>query len=433
MPKIIKECRICGNKNLTPILNLGNQCLTSVYPHPDSKNPSVSPLELLLCNDDQKNVCNLVQLRHNADIDEMYGTTYGYFSSISSSMVDHLKAKVNEINNLFDPQPGDLILDIGCNDGTLLNLFEERKLIRFGIDPSSKKFIKMFQKDIKVSFNFFSENKVKEMAGDKKFKVITSIAMFYDIDDPTDFMKQVHSLLKADGIWVVEIAYLPTMMKNLAYDQVMHEHLTYLGLNQMKSMMDKVGFEILDVSLNDMNGGSINIITGKKGSKFKKNSEKINSLLLSEKKLKNIQTYKNFENRIKLNRNEIKHFFSLIKSSKKSILGYGASTKGNVVLNYCEIKPTDLEAICDQNPEKPGLTTPGTRIPIISKKEMRKRNPDYLFVLIWHFRKEVLEDEKDYIMNGGILVFGLPRLHFVNKDNYQDYINSSFDDLSFSL
>ena len=123
MSKTINECRICGNKNLTSVLNLGNQCLTSVYPHPDSKNPSVSPLELLFCNDDKKTVCNLVQLRHNADIDEMYGTTYGYFSSISQ-VVDHLKSKVNEINKLFDPQPGELILDIGCNDGTLLNLLK---------------------------------------------------------------------------------------------------------------------------------------------------------------------------------------------------------------------------------------------------------------------------------------------------------------------
>ena len=271
------------------------------------------------------------------------------------------------------------------------------------------------------------------MVGDQKFKVITSIAMFYDIDDPTHFMKQVHSLLKDDGIWVVEIAYLPTMMKNLAYDQVMHEHLTYLGLCQMKWMMDKIGFEILDVSLNDMNGGSINIITGKKGSKYKKNKKKINLLLASEKKLRDIQAYKNFEKRVKMNKNEIKHFFSLIKSSKKTILGYGASTKGNVVLNYCDINPLDLNAICDQNPEKPGLTTPGTRIPIISKSEMRERNPDYLFVLIWHFRKEVLNDEKDYIMNGGTVVFALPRLHFVNKDNYKEYLNSSFEDLSFSL
>ena len=432
----IEKCRICGNRKFKEIISLGNQCLTSVYPKPESKDPSKSRLELVLCDSKNKPEleCNLVQLYHNADIEEMYGTTYGYFSSISPTMVSHLEDIIKFTKRHVNLNAGDAVLDIGCNDGTLLNKYGfETKLKRYGVDPSSEKFLHMFQKDIKVLTDFFSYNKVNEFSEGKKFKVISSIAMFYDIDDPVEFAKSIELLLDDEGFWIIEIAYLPLMMKNLAYDQIMHEHLTYLSLRQMEIIFEKSNLKVVDFSINSVNGGSILLAACKKDFKCDINVEKINTLREEEKVLANFDVYKRFAERIKKHKSKLLKLLNDLKEKKSTIMGYGASTKGNVILNYCGINKKLLPEICDQNPEKPGLFTPGSRIPIVSKKEMRKKNPDYILVLIWHFRKEVIKDEIDYIKNGGNLIFHLPKIHIVNKNNYKKYCNSDFSDLSFHL
>ena len=432
----IEKCRICGNRKFKEIISLGNQCLTSVYPKPESKDPSKSGLELVLCDSKNKpqSKCNLVQLYHNADIKEMYGTTYGYFSSISPTMVSHLEDIIRFTKKHVNLNAGDAVLDIGCNDGTLLNKYGfEKKLKRYGVDPSSEKFLHMFQNDIKVLTDFFSYNKVNEFSEGKKFKVISSIAMFYDIDDPVEFAKSIELLLDDEGFWIIEIAYLPLMMKNLAYDQIMHEHLTYLSLRQMEIIFEKSKLKVVDFSINSVNGGSILLAACKKDFKCDIMLRKISTLREEEKILSNFDVYKKFAERIKKHKSKLLKLLNDLKEKKSTIMGYGASTKGNVILNYCGINKNLLPEICDQNPEKPGLVTPGSRIPIVSKKEMREKNPDYILVLIWHFRKEVIKDEIDYIKNGGNLIFHLPKVHIVNKNNYKKYYNSDFSNLSFDL
>ena len=432
----IEKCRICGNRKFKEIISLGNQCLTSVYPKPETKDPSKSGLELVFCDSKEKpqSKCNLVQLYHNADIKEMYGTTYGYFSSISPTMVSHLEDIIKFTKKHVNLNAGDAVLDIGCNDGTLLNKYGfEKKLKRYGVDPSSEKFLHMFQNDIKVLTDFFSYNKVNEFSEGKKFKVISSIAMFYDIDDPVEFAKSIELLLHDEGFWIIEIAYLPLMMKNLAYDQIMHEHLTYLSLRQMEIIFEKSKLKVVDFSINSVNGGSILLAACKEDFKCDIDVGKISTLREEEKILSNFDVYKKFAERIKKHKSELLKLLNELKEKKSTIMGYGASTKGNVILNYCGINKNLLPEICDQNPEKPGLVTPGSRIPIVSKKEMREKNPDYILVLIWHFRKEVIKDEIDYIKNGGNLIFHLPKVHIVNKNNYKKYYNSDFSNLSFEL
>jgi len=426
----IKKCRITGTEKLVQVLDLGKQALTGVFPDSSAPDPSAAPLELLVADDPDN--CHLVQLRHNANIDEMYGASYGYHSSISPMMVEHLSEKHRDLLTRIDLSPGDAVLDIGCNDGTFLNLYDP-KLRRVGIDPSSKKFISMFDDGISVAFDFFSEERVREITGSQQYKAISSIAMFYDIDDPISFMGQISNLLADDGVWLVEVAYMPTMMTNLAYDQVMHEHLTYLGLRQMQYMMDKVGLRMLDASLNYINGGSVSIIASKVGSPHRPNSAVIEGLLESEAPLVGMAAFHRFEARVKNHRDEVRSFLELAKDAGRSVMGYGASTKGNVVMSYCGVTPDLVSSICDRNPEKDGRVTPQTRIPIVSHESMRKNPPDILFTNIWHLRREVLSDEKEFIQAGGTFVFSLPRLHTVNAQNYERYLARDFDDLAFSL
>lgn len=349
-------------------------------------------------------------------------------------MVSHLKEKVRHLKAYVKPVKGDVVLDIGCNDGTLLNAYgAENGLVRVGIDPSSKKFASHFQSDIQVVYDFFSEKGARSMIGDRQCRIVTSIAMFYDLDDPLAFMRQIRALLALDGVWALELSYLPLLCTQLTYDQICHEHVTYLSLSHMDWMMERTGLKILDVWFNDINGGSFYILAGRQDGPYQPNSGKIKQILDSEKPLDTEAPYARLRNRVLAHREEIRHFFELARSAGKRVYGYGASTKGNIVMNYCGITKDDLIAIGDRNPEKDGLTTPGTRIPIISHAKLRKEKADYIFVLIWPFRKEVIQDEIEFIMRGGKFVFDLPRLHVVDKGNYQRYLELDFEDLAYSL
>jgi len=433
--KVINKCCVCGHTDLKPILSLGEQPLSSVFPGSDSPDPSVSPLELIRCNNQSKpDACGVVQLRHLADVTEMYGTTYGYSSSVSPTMVSHLEEMVHRLTGVAKPASGDIVLDIGCNDGTTLNAYgADSGLVRIGMDPSSRKFSSHFQPGIQVLYDFFSEKGVRSMIGDRQCRIVTSIAMFYDIDDPMEFMRQIRAILAPDGVWALELSYLPLLLTQLTYDQICHEHVTYFGLTHMDWMMKRVGLRILDVSFNDVNGGSFFILAGQDGGPYQPNKAAIRKILDSEKPLSTDAPFERLKNRVLAHRDEVRHFFELTRAAGKRVYGYGASTKGNIVMNYCGVKEGDLIAIGDRSPEKDGLVTPGTRIPIISHAKLRQLNPDYLFVLIWPFRKEVICDEIDYLNRGGKMVFHLPRLHVVDKDNYQRYLDTSFEDLAYSL
>ena len=423
------NCRICQSPNLKLIIDLNDQPLSGVFPKPEVKDPSVAPLQLVRCGE-----CGLVQLKHTPELSEMYGATYGYYSSISPSMVKHLQGKVHGLVELARPKPGEVVLDIGCNDGTLLNAYGvNAKLDRIGMDPSAKKFSHNHQPDIRVVYDFFSEKGARTLIGDKSIKIISSIAMFYDLDDPISFMRDIRALLAKDGVWAVELSYLPLLLKQLTYDQICHEHVTYLGLRQMDWMMKKVGLKVLDVTFNDMNGGSFYIIAGREDGPYQPQTAKIQKILDEEAVLDTEEPYIRLRNRIMTHRDDVREFFATMRAAGKKVYGYGASTKGNIVLNYCNTQPGDLVAIGDRNPEKDGLVTPGTRIPIISQQKLRDLKPEYLFVLIWHFRREVIRDEIELIKNGCKLVFDLPRLHVVDASNYERYLERSFEDLAYSL
>ena len=435
MSRIHKRCRICGNSNLIPILNLGNQALSSVFPDKISADPDASPLEMVLCDGPQgKDICRLLQLKHTANVSAMYGTTYGYRSSTSPSMLRHLQGKVDKLLEMVPLKPGDAILDIACNDGTLLNHYGLRRgLDRVGIDPSAEKFASNYQSDIRVIYDFFSAAAVKTLVGDKKFEIITSIAMLYDIDDPQDFIEQIADILSPKGVWGFEQSYTPTLMTNLTYDQVCHEHVTYLNLSLIDRMLKIAGLRVIDVSFNEINGGSFYVQACHFDAPHRSNTTHINKILAFEEGLNTAAPYMRYARRVETHRDELLKLVKQLKDAGNTIYGYGASTKGNITLNYCGLGVKDLEAICDAQKEKEGLFTPGSRIPIVTKETMRAAQPHYLLVLIWHFRSEIINEELDYLRRGGKMIFILPRIHIVDIENYQKYIDQPFSEIGYQI
>ena len=413
------KCRNCKKNSFSLISKIGDQPISSIFLEKKRYIKNYS-LNLFECN-----YCKLIQLSKIPGLQDMYGSTYGYKTSISGLMVKHLKNKFNRIKKLKILQQNPNILDIGSNDGTFLNFFANdlKKKNLIGIDPSANAFTNSYNKKIKVIVNFFNKESIKNYFKNIKFSVITSFAMFYDVEDPNSFCKNIYKLLDKNGIWVLEFSYFPLLLKNLTYDQICHEHVMYYTLNTFNNIIKKNKLKIIDYSLNEINGGSIEILCSKKNSNIKAMKTKIDKILIEEKKISN-KDYDKFNLRIQNSKKNLQLFLKNIK--KKEIIGYGASTKGNVILNYCGISNKDIPFICDANPTKIGKFTPGSHIPIISKIKMRKINPKYLLVLIWSFRSEVIEQEKKFIKKGGKLLFPLPDFHIVDKDNYLEYLKKGF-------
>lgn len=411
--KPVLACRICGNTHLETILELGDQMLTGVFPKViDPKVATSGPLTLVKCmgGDD---VCGLVQLAHSYDLSEMYGLNYGYRSGLNKSMVTHLKSKVDRILSMTSLNAGDLVVDIGSNDGTTLAAYPQNDLNLVGVDPTGIKFSSYYPNHVKLIPDFFSAKLIKEQFPEKKAKVITSFSMFYDLEDPVDFMRNIHEVLADDGVWVFEQSYLPTMIETNSFDTVCHEHLEFYCLKQIQFMAQKVGFQIIDVEFNDINGGSFSITVRKA------DAANINQVLPPIQAILNkerehgydlLDPFIAFAKRTVLAKEALLQFLESAKKAGKTVAALGASTKGNVLLQYCGLTENDLMCVGEVNEEKFGCYTPGTWINIISEKELLNKKPDYLLVLPWHFRSFFLNNPKFSKMK---LVFPLPQLEVV--------------------
>lgn len=401
---------------MAPILNLGEQHLTGIFPKTEDRKLDSGPLELVKCEETEaNNSCGLLQLKQSYDSNDIYGMDYGYRSGLNQSMVKHLKYRMDDIRKRVSLSLDDIVLDIGSNDGTFLKAFGENSATLVGMDPTGKKFKEYYPDYVQLIPDFLSADSFRRTFGDKKAKVITSIAMFYDLEDPLSFMQQVHDILADDGIWVAEQSYMPLMMERNAYDTICHEHLEYYRLKQLKWMADKIGFKIIDIELNDVNGGSFCVTAAKTNSRYPENTKLINELM-DEEKAKALDTrapYQEFRQRVYQHRDDLNNFIRQTKSENKKIIGYGASTKGNVVLQFCGLTRNDIPYIAEVNEDKFGSFTPGTRIPIISEDEARKMNPDYFLVLPWHFKENILSREKAYLESGGKFLFPLPTIEVV--------------------
>ena len=401
----IKNCRSCKSTHLIKVYSLGKQSLTGVFPPKKNTNITKGDLSMIICNR-----CKLLQLQYNFNPDEMYGSNYGYMSSLNKSMVSHLKMKALNLKKKYNLKIKNNILDIGSNDGTFLSYFNN-KFKLFGCDPTIKKFKNFYRKDIKQIPLFFSSKHFEN----KKFDLITSISMFYDLPDPLDFAQQIHSILHEKGIWHIELSYMPMMIKNTSYDTICHEHLEYYSLKSLKYLLDRANLKIVNLSFNQINGGSIELDIAKKKSTHKECTHLINWVLESEKlnKYNDIERQKAFFKECKNHKYLLKKLLLTLKKQNKKILGYGASTKGNVLLQYCGINSKILDNIAEVNKFKFNKFTPGTKIKIISEKKAKQKKPDYLLVLPWHFKDHIVKREQKFLKEGGKLIFPLPDIEII--------------------
>ncbi len=418
MIKEVKKCRICGNDDLVPVIDLGKQALTGIFPREKNQSLTTGPLELVKCQEGNDKSCGLLQLRHSYEANELYGDHYGYRSSLNRSMVKHLEGIATKIVERTLIAPNDIILDIGSNDSTLLQSYPRGMGKPVGMDPAGSKFKKYYPAHVGLISDFFSAKSFRQHFGTKKAKVVTSVAMFYDLEAPMDFMAQVYDILSDDGLWVFEQSYMPTMLKMTAYDTICHEHFEYYALKQLKWMAERVGFKIVDIEFNATNGGSFQVTVAKKANaQFSEHKELVARILKEEKDagLYELKPYKTFAEKVKTRRDELIYFVRQAKSQSKKIFGYGASTKGNVILQYCGFSGNDILCIGEVNEDKFGCFTPGTNIPIIPEAEAKKMAPDYFLVLPWHFKDNILSREKFYLESGGALVFPLPAIEICSS------------------
>ncbi len=404
------KCRLV-DAPLESILDLGNQALTGVFPKSPTDPVAVSPVELAWCP-----TSGLVQLAHDYPPELMYGETYGYRSGLNAGMVRHLQQKISILETFVRPlQPGDTVLDIGANDATSLKSYRTSGLKRVGIDPSAEKFRRFYTDDIRLEVDFFTEAAFRRVS-DQPAKIITSIAMFYDLPDPIGFARDIAACLAPDGIWHFEQSYLPLMLSQLAYDTACQEHLEYYSLSVVKFILERAGLKIVDVTTNTVNGGSFAVTAMHQAAKPVIDNSAVVDWMLAEEERLGLLTpapYLEFAEKTRQHAERLNDLLSSLKASGKRIMGLGASTKGNVVLQYAGLDQSILDGISDVNPDKWGCVTPGTHVPIMSEDDARKMEPDYFLVLPWHFRAGIVEREAEFLASGGKLIFPLPGIEVV--------------------
>jgi SAM-dependent methyltransferase len=413
-----KTCRICGSSALTKVIDLGEQNLQGSFIKPGKEMPPLRKIstELVRCDPMiDENACGLLQTLTSVPPEILY-SAYWYRSGTNQTMRDHLKGVADEASSISG-KPSARVLDIGCNDGTLLNNYPAG-YEKFGVDPSDV--AQEVSDEVKVVQDIFPSSELNALLDDKPLDIITSIAMFYDLEDPSLFVENIKKILSDDGIWIFEMSYMPSMLKMNSYDTICHEHLEYYSFAVIENLLARNGMKIFKVAFNDINGGSVRFYATHesnfkyKNREFQKAIEEIRQQEF-DLELDTDKPYQNFQERINKHRDELSSLLKNLKLEGKRIHLYGASTKGNTILQWCGIDNTIVDYAADRNPDKDGARTIGTDIPIISEEKSRAMNPDYYLVLPWHFKAEFLEREKDALDNGTGFIFPLPEIEIIKK------------------
>jgi len=403
-------CRACSSSATFEVLDFGDLAFTGVFPLPGEAVPK-GRLALMVCDD-----CGLVQLADTFDPTVLYGDNYGYRSGLNAGMVAHLHRTVDRLERLVDMSQA-TVLDIGSNDGTLLGAYRTPQLTRIGIDPTSGKFAEFHDPGMVAVERFFTADAFWSVSR-RPARVVTSIAMFYDLPDPIAFAKDVYRVMEDDGLWHLEVAYAPKMLRNGAYDTICHEHLEYYSLGTLSFILAEAGFRIISATTNGTNGGSIAVTAAKAGSRRWQPDTTLVPWLLDMEKSARVDEpgpWLQFAERVNETQSDLRGLLTDLRAKGARIHGLGASTKGNVLLQTTGIDRHTLGSIGDVNPYKYGRMTPGTHIPIASEAATVAQRPDYLLVLPWHFREGITRSMSSYLEAGGKLIFPLPDIEVVGE------------------
>jgi hypothetical protein len=405
------------------VISLGDQYLASYFD--TDRFPPLRrkiPLELVRCNTSKsETACGLVQLKHTVSSDFMY-SSYGYRSGINESMVDHLQTLAREVEQKMDGAEGGLIVDIGANDGTLIRGYQSKKSMKIGFEPSNVAPTDAeLPADVSYVRTYFSIESFRKRFAGAKAKIITSIAMFYDLEDPNRFVSDIAEVLDDEGCWVLELSYLPLMLKQNSFDTICHEHLEYYHFSPIEKLLTSHGLKVFDVQTNGMNGGSFRLYVCHAQSALAQRDTQAYYRVMQFKQaefemaLEGDVLFDQFRAGSQKIKAELPKLLADLAASGKKVWGYGASTKGNVILQYCGITPNLLPAIADRNPAKHGTKTLGTEIPIRTEDEMRKAKPDFLLALPWHFISNFLEREREFCDRGGKFIVPMPEVRIVGR------------------
>jgi SAM-dependent methyltransferase len=414
-----KTCRVCGSDSLTPVIDLGEQYLQGSFIKEGKEIPPMRkiPCELVRCNPmKDENACGLLQMKLSVPPNILYAA-YWYRSGTNNTMRNHLRGIVNQATQLMTKESA-RVLDIGCNDGTLLNYYPP-SFFKYGVDPSDIA-QEVKGENTEVIQDIFPSAQILKRFGNQKLDIITSIAMFYDLENPVEFCRSIKEILADDGVWIFEMSYMPTMLKLNSYDTICHEHLEYYSFAVIEKILKLAGLRVFDISLNDINGGSIRCLATHADNPNYNSTEGyhlINHIRQSEFELE-LDTdapYHAFQQRINKEKEILRSLLTELKQEGKRIHIYGASTKGNTILQFCGIDNVFIECAAERNPEKYGAKTLGTNIPIVSEAESRAMMPDYYLVLPWHFKAEFIEREKEMLDKGVGFIFPLPTIEIVKR------------------
>jgi hypothetical protein len=406
------------------VLDLGAQCISGAFAEPGGRKPvqRAIPLELVRCDMTRdQDACGLVQIRHTVAAPILY-ESYWYRSGVNRTMTENLHGIARAAEELSGLEAGDLVLDIGCNDGTLFDGYRSREARFLGFDPSDVTRYAI-GKGYDVVRDFFSASALRSRYPEQRAKVITSIAMFYDLEEPADFVRDVAESLHEDGLWVMELHYLPSMLQLNAFDVIVHEHLEYYSLAVLERLLGDARLEAVAGELNDVNGGSIRLFVTHEG---RGKSTAARAARLEELRVREFEMaldspapYEEFARNVERVRRELKGLCESIVAEGKTIHVYGASTKGNTILQYVGLDRRLIPYAADRNPDKWGSETIRTGIPIISEEESRAMEPDYYLVLPWHFLDEFIEREGDYLAGGGRFIVPLPEVSVIGAEGDQ--------------